>query len=356
MSGRPSWALYEPSANSTSECTTLWGWITASILEYGSRYNHRASMTSNALLTNVAESIVIFGPIRHVGCASASSAVTDASCAASRPRNGPPLAVRTRRSTTSIRSPTRHCQIAECSLSTGRSRSSGSPPMSSSSAATRCPPVTRVSLFASATRLPARSAASTAGRAVMPVVATTTMSTSSAVASSSSPPAAQRVSRPAVVHPVPRLSPAASRQLRAEAVVGVTGCEAEHLEAVVQGGHDLERLVPDRPGRAQDARPVTPPARRPAARSRRAPGRRRGTSRSGRGCRRARDQKAGLLAPCGTLEHRLRQVAGLGSDADDGADDQGMPRLEADQHGADARRRSSPAPAHRQGPRSSLTG
>ena len=73
MSGSPSWALYEPSVNSTSECTTLWGWITASILEYGSRYSHLASMTSNALLTRVAESIVIFGPIRQVGWASASS-------------------------------------------------------------------------------------------------------------------------------------------------------------------------------------------------------------------------------------------------------------------------------------------
>ena len=82
MSGSPSWALNEPSANSTSECTTLWGWITASILEYGSRYSHLASMTSNALLTSVAESIVIFGPIRQVGCANASDGVTLASSSA----------------------------------------------------------------------------------------------------------------------------------------------------------------------------------------------------------------------------------------------------------------------------------
>ncbi len=78
MSGSPSWALYEPSVNSTSEWTTLWGWITASILEYGSPYSHLASMTSNALLTSVAESMVIFGPMRQVGCDSASSAVTPA--------------------------------------------------------------------------------------------------------------------------------------------------------------------------------------------------------------------------------------------------------------------------------------
>src|SRR4029077_10487219 len=72
ISGRPSWALNEPSTNSTSEWTTLEGWITASILEYGRRYSHRASTASNALFTSVAESTVILGPMRQVGCASAS--------------------------------------------------------------------------------------------------------------------------------------------------------------------------------------------------------------------------------------------------------------------------------------------
>ena len=36
-------------------------------------------MTSSPLFISVAESIVIFGPIRHVGCCSASSGVTRAS-------------------------------------------------------------------------------------------------------------------------------------------------------------------------------------------------------------------------------------------------------------------------------------
>ena len=47
----------------------------------------------------VEESIVIFGPIFHVGCANASFTATEASDSAERPRNGPPLAVRTIRAT-----------------------------------------------------------------------------------------------------------------------------------------------------------------------------------------------------------------------------------------------------------------
>ncbi len=35
MSGRLSWAIVEPSANSTIECTTDWGWTTTSIRSYG---------------------------------------------------------------------------------------------------------------------------------------------------------------------------------------------------------------------------------------------------------------------------------------------------------------------------------
>ena len=56
-----------------------------------------ASITSRPLFISVLESIVILGPIDHVGCASASSTVTSASSSADRPRNGPPLAVSTMR-------------------------------------------------------------------------------------------------------------------------------------------------------------------------------------------------------------------------------------------------------------------
>ena len=40
---------------------------------------------------------MIFGPMAHVGWASASSTVTSANSAAVRPRNGPPLAVNNNR-------------------------------------------------------------------------------------------------------------------------------------------------------------------------------------------------------------------------------------------------------------------
>src|SRR5436309_3519438 len=44
---------------------------------------------------SVDESMVIFGPMLHVGWASASSSVTEDRSARLRPRNGPPLAVST---------------------------------------------------------------------------------------------------------------------------------------------------------------------------------------------------------------------------------------------------------------------
>jgi hypothetical protein len=50
------------------------------------------------LFISVAESIVIFPPIAQVGCFNASSTVTWASASRVRPRNGPPEAVITSRS------------------------------------------------------------------------------------------------------------------------------------------------------------------------------------------------------------------------------------------------------------------
>ena len=78
-----------------------------------------ASITSRPLFISVDESIVILAPIVQVGCFSASARVTVASSAAVRPRNGPPLAVRMMRPTSVCRPERRHCQIAECSESTG---------------------------------------------------------------------------------------------------------------------------------------------------------------------------------------------------------------------------------------------
>ena len=103
MSGGLSWAITEPSLYSTIECTIDCGWITTAICSADSPNSQRASMISNALFINVAESTVIFGPIAQVGWAKASATVTWASCAAENVRNGPPLAVSTTRRTSSRR-------------------------------------------------------------------------------------------------------------------------------------------------------------------------------------------------------------------------------------------------------------
>ncbi len=108
MSVTPSWAMTDPSRNSTIECTTDCGWITTSICDAGTPNSQWASITSSPLFISVAESIVIFRPMRQVGCCSASLARTPASSAAGRPRNGPPDAVSTIRSSSEPSRPCRH--------------------------------------------------------------------------------------------------------------------------------------------------------------------------------------------------------------------------------------------------------
>ena len=122
-----SWAIVEPSVNSTIEWTTDCGWTTTSIWSYGVPNSSWASITSRPLFISVLESTVIFGPMLHVGWASAASTVTSASSAADRPRNGPPLAVSTSRATSRPASADerRHWCSAQCSLSTGTSSAPG---------------------------------------------------------------------------------------------------------------------------------------------------------------------------------------------------------------------------------------
>ena len=122
---------------------------------------------------SVAESMVMRAPIVQVGCRSACSAVTSLSSAAERPRNGPPLAVTISASTASGSSPASSWCSAECSESTG---SNWAPPRASASR-TSGPPATRLSLLASATSMPASSAARVASR---PAAPTTALSTTSA--------------------------------------------------------------------------------------------------------------------------------------------------------------------------------
>ena len=109
--GGPSWAMVEPSWNSTIEWICCCGWTTTSIRSKGMSKSRCASITSSPLLTSVAEFVVMTRPIEKFGWASACSGVTSASSARVRPRNGPPLAVTTRRRTSSARPPRRHWAI-----------------------------------------------------------------------------------------------------------------------------------------------------------------------------------------------------------------------------------------------------
>src|SRR5436190_1827731 len=119
MSGLDSWAMVAPSVHSTMECTIDCGCTTTSMRSKPTSNSSLASITSRPLFMSVDESTVIFGPIDHVGCASASSMVTFARSAGVRPRNGPPLAVSTMRATSSWLPARRHWCTALCSLSTG---------------------------------------------------------------------------------------------------------------------------------------------------------------------------------------------------------------------------------------------
>ena len=67
MSGGLICANTDPSTNSTSEWTIDCGCNTTPIRAGSKSKSHRASMISSALFISVAESMVIFGPIRHVG-------------------------------------------------------------------------------------------------------------------------------------------------------------------------------------------------------------------------------------------------------------------------------------------------
>ena len=175
MSGVPSWAFREPSTNRTAEWTTLCGCTTTSIASYSTSYSQCASMTSRPLFASVAESIVIFAPIVHVGwrraCSGRGRRRVDSASAS---RNGPPDAVSTRRAIAAAarrpgtaRSPSAPSRSGGARRAAWRAGRRRRPPRRArrrgarASGITRCPPATSVSLFAVATILPARSAAST---------------------------------------------------------------------------------------------------------------------------------------------------------------------------------------------------
>jgi hypothetical protein len=159
-----------------------------------------ASISSSPLLISVAELSVTIGPMSHVLWADAAATETSASSARGRPRNGPPDAVSTSRSTSSARPPRRHWASAECSESTGTICPGAA------AAVTSAPPATSDSLLASASVAPAASAARVGPRPTAPVMPLSTVSTdvvavssvaASGPASTSTPGSSSRSARAA---------------------------------------------------------------------------------------------------------------------------------------------------------------
>ena len=157
--------------------------------------------------------MVIFGPMLHVGWASAWSTVTPARSAASRPRNGPPDAVSTTRARRRVPDPARrHMCTAQCSLSTGMS----SAPGVSRTVRTTGPAAINDSLFARASRFPASKVAIVTDSPAKP---TTPFTTTSAV-----PDTAAMASGPASTATPAGSSSASSCARPASAMATTRGC------------------------------------------------------------------------------------------------------------------------------------
>ena len=125
---------------------------------------------------------MILPPISQVGWASASSRVT--SSRSVRPRNGPPEAVSTRRSTVPGGSPRISWCSAECSESTGISCA----PVASASAVTSSPPTTSDSLLARATSMPSVRATTVGPSPAEPTIALRTRSAPESRSARAPPP------------------------------------------------------------------------------------------------------------------------------------------------------------------------
>src|ERR1035437_3671048 len=325
--------------------------MTTEIAEKGTSYSQCASMISRPLLAMVAESIVIFAPIRHVGWRSACSGVAVARSATLACRKGPPEAVSSKRATLAWRSPTRHCQIAECSESMGRSQPSGlasgwfgSPVAVAVPAArprtsgiTRWPPATSVSLLAVATTFPALSAASTDRRATNPPVATRTRSTSERVTKDSRASAPVAISVPGgrSRRPAARSSASETTAGRSKRACSSSSCACEPVaSATTRNASGLRAMTstawrptdPPEPRSATRRGPL--PAERPPSADKSCDIRRHHWGRKDECVRPienaavARDQVPRVLgAPC-PLEHRCRQAPRLRRDADNRAEQQ----------------------------------
>ena len=211
------------------------------------------------------------------------------------------------------------------------------------------PPAMRLSLLASARRLPCSSAASVAGRPAKPTTALSTTSASGSAASSASTSGVVGAER-APGRGRRRTRPPAREQL----VVAARG-ERDDLVLGRGGRDDVERLGADRPGRAEDSddasvRPASadlelrrPGSRRPAGRT--------GWRRSGRARRRGPGGAAEVLDPRSRLIIDSHEVAERRHDRDDETEREAVaelavPRRErrADDHAEHDRRRPSRRP------------
>ena len=165
----------------------------------------------------------------------------------------------------------RHWCTAQCSLSTGTS----SAPGVARSGCTTGPAAIRLSLLASASRLPRRSVAIVTGSPAKPTTALTTTSASSTRSARSSTTVANGSA--AATSARRAGSPTATKRGRnslAWAMSDVDGradAEGDDLVARRLGADDVERLGADRAGRAGDGdadrRSTAPRARAPASRS-----------------------------------------------------------------------------------------
>src|SRR6059036_707986 len=222
MSGRPSWAITERSAYSTSEWMMLSRCTTTSIFEAGMSNSHRASTTSRPLFIRVAESMVILSPIFQFGCFSACSTVTSRSCSLVRFQSGPPEAVRMSRRMSFTRCPSMDWKSALCSLSTGKIRT----PRLRASSCMRRPAITIGSLFARATNFPAVIAASVGTSPAPPTMAEMTRSASASVAICRSPSVPLRIVVFRPLHRARRRSAAAWSAMATTAGENVRTCSS----------------------------------------------------------------------------------------------------------------------------------
>src|SRR5438132_907111 len=222
MSGRPSWAITERSAYSTSEWMMLSRWTTTSIFEAGMSNSHRASTTSRPLFIRVAESMVILSPIFQFGCLRACSTVTSRSCSLVRFQSGPPEAVRMSRRMSFTRCPSMDWKSALCSLSTGKIRT----PCLRACSCMRRPAITIGSLFARATNFPAVIAASAGTSPAPPTMAEMTRSASASVAVCRSPSVPLRIVVFRPLHRARRRSAAARSAMAPTAGENVRTCSS----------------------------------------------------------------------------------------------------------------------------------